>query len=421
MIRQRREEVAFAEAEVGDARLAAALRAWSEKTEPGRLARWLGRELDADGVPRRLPVQRWWPALAALAEAAMARAQDWPVETDARIEGFLRATLRFSRPDGSSVFVAADPPQSRAALLRFWVKRLSDPGLETVARWWFPRLLRGRRSPAPPPLPAHACPDRPLAMLRADWSAEGDFLAIDQREGDGCGMVELVGLGQRWLGGPFAVPAGSGRARPTVWTTGANADLAEWTVRAGATRLTRSALLLRGRRLALLAEQHDGPGPEAAMSLPVSSGVTAVHDTTNRAVVLSAGRKRAFAYPLSLPAAAYATERGSFALESGSLVLRQLTPAPRTWLPVLVSWDPERNRRPTSWRVLTVSERGRLCPPGVAFAVRISWGRGETLLVYRSLGRPGLRACIGYQTNDRFVVGLFGREGDVEPLVNLET
>ena len=52
----------------------------------------------------------------------------------------------------------------------------------------------------PPPLPAHACPDRPLAMLRPDWSRRGDYLAIDQRDRRADCLVELVGLGQRWLG-----------------------------------------------------------------------------------------------------------------------------------------------------------------------------------------------------------------------------
>ena len=50
----------------------------------------------------------------------------------------------------------------------------------------------------------------------------------------------------------------------------------------------------------------------------------------------------------------------------------------------------------------------------------MTWGRDETLVVYRSLARPGLRAFLGHQTRARFLVGLFTAEGEVEPLVKVE-
>jgi hypothetical protein len=71
--------------------------------------------------------------------------------------------------------------------------------------------------------------------------------------------------------------------------------------------------------------------------------------------------------------------------------------------------------------LLTVSEKSRICPPDVAFAARITWGRSETLVVYRSLALPAIRTFLGYQTHARFLVGLFSHEsGDVEPLLNLD-
>ncbi len=52
---------------------------------------------------------------------------------------------------------------------------------------------------------------------------------------------------------------------------------------------------------------------------------------------------------------------------STTLILRQAPSGRRCWLPLLVSWDPERHRKPLSWRVLTVSERceGRRARPGL--------------------------------------------------------
>src|SRR5262249_1203804 len=59
-------------------------------------------------------------------------------EVEARVEGLLRAALRFARPDGSAAFGPAGAAGGRAALIRFWAGRLADPGPATVARWWWP-------------------------------------------------------------------------------------------------------------------------------------------------------------------------------------------------------------------------------------------------------------------------------------------
>jgi hypothetical protein len=69
---------------------------------------------------------------------------------------------------------------------------------------------------------------------------------------------------------------------------------------------------------------------------------------------------------------------------------------------------------------VTVAEKSRACPPDVAFAARVTWGRDETLVIYRSLARPALRSFLGHQTRARFLIGLFSDEGDVEPLVKVE-
>ena len=127
-------------------------------------------------------------------------------------------------------------------------------------------------------------------------------------------------------------------------------------------------------------------------------------------------------FPIGLPRLDYPTDRGRFGREAGAVVLRQgpTGGARRVWRPLLVSWEPKRNRQPVHWRTLTVSENSRACAAGVAFAARVSWGRDETLLVYRSLARPGLRAFLGHQTRARFLVGLFTPEGKVEPLVKVD-
>ena len=100
--------------------------------------------------------------------------------------------------------------------------------------------------------------------------------------------------------------------------------------------------------------------------------------------------------------------------------LKQMPRGRRCWMPLLVSWDGLRNRKGLTWRVLTVSEDAKICPPDLAFAVRVSWGRDETYVVYRSLGPPALRAFLGHQTRARFLIGQFTEDGTVVPLVSLD-
>jgi hypothetical protein len=407
--------------EPGVAAPARAVGAWVERGDPGPLGRWLDRELDQQGVPRSWPVEAWWPALVSLAEARRRREGGWPRALDERIGGLFRAALRFSRPGGAAVFGPDRPGPSRTDLLRFWADRLGDPGLARVVRWWFPSRSGRVRVAAAPPLPAFASEERPLAVLRPDWSARGDLLAVDGRDRGGPCRLELLGRGARLLGPAWASGAAgpAGAVRPSFWTTGAHADLAEWVFRVGPSRVTRTALLLRGRNLAMLSDQVDGPDPEASLRVALPPAVTARPVADRRALALSSARGgSARIIPLALPALPYPTERGSLSVQGGEIVLRQRKPGRRCWLPLLVSWRPERNRKAVRWRPLTVSERSKVCPPDVAFAARVAWG-DEALVFYWSLGRPASRAFLGYQTDAQFLVGLFTTTGSVQPLLQV--
>jgi hypothetical protein len=432
--------------------------AWVRRGRAGPLARWLVGVLDKQGVPRRLSVPAWAELLAVLDEARRGRPERWPDALDARVEALLLATIRFARAGGAAVFTppAARPDEARGGLFRAWAERLTEPGLATVLDWWFPRPAttptrarakaarhRTRSVPAAPPLPAWSSAERPLAILRANWSVQGDLLAIDQRQPGGTALVELTGLGQVWLGPTWAAenandpgagvststprPGRPARARPRLWVSSSSADLAEWSFRLGpgASGVTRTALLLRGRRLALLADQVErisGNTPAAAWRIALPAGVEASPLAGRAGWTLAPPRGSPLArlVPLALPCTGGTGERGTFTREGRELRLCQPCPGRRCWLPLLVSWDPLRNRQAIHWRVLTVSEQSRVCPPDRAFAARVTWGRRETLVIYRSLAPPALRAFLGHQTRARFLVALFDRDGTVTPIVALD-
>ncbi len=406
--------------------LEAAVTQWVEFANATPLIRWLDRELDHEGVPKRLPVSAWELGLRQLAEARERRSEGWPEQVDALAEGWFRATLRFARPGGSPAFGEFVQDKSRAVFFRKWAEALSDPAFGTVVDWWFPRSSAIRHSP--PPLPADARPDRPLAILRTNWSRDGDFLAVDHRLPGTATQFELFGGGIPWLGpvwdsgGQNLKPAS--RPKPTHWTSQGSADVFEWSYRVGTARVTRTAVLLRCRRLALIGEQWDGADDPGELRIGLAEGIQAgpIPDCRGLTLSPSKGRGSARVYPIGLPRLPYATEKGEFRVEGRDLVLTQpvVIGQTRAWRTLLISWEPKRDRLPVHWRTLTVSENSKECPSGTAFASRLSWGRNDTLLVYRSLSRPGLRACLGHQTRARFLVGLFTNEGEVEPLLKLD-
>jgi len=363
--------------------------------------------LDDHGVPQRLPVAEWAD-----------------VKPDPRLaSGWLLALLRFTRPDGSPVFGPTGRSRARLRTIASWAARVGDPGLATVAGWWVPEAgLAVPGAPASPPPPADARPDRPLAVLRPDWSAGGDLLAVDHREPGASSLVEVASRGRTWLGPAWSSPTGPAHPGPASmvhWSSGAYADSAEWSFRLGRGRVTRTLVLLRGRGLALLAQQDDGPGPAGEVRLALPEGIEATPDAGTRALVLSAGRGRPTArlIPLGLPASNYPTDRGSLTVEGREVVLRQSGEGRRRWLPLLVAWG----KAPTAWRALTVAHRSEACRPEVAFATRVAWGPADDgLVVYRSLGPAALRCFLGHQTPARFLVGGFQASGEVKPYLRVD-
>ena len=174
---------------------------------------------------------------------------------------------------------------------------------------------------------------------------------------------ELIGSGCSWLGPDWRLASRHriARARPGSWISNSVVDLAEWSYRRRGLRLTRSALLLRGRQLALLGEQVEGkdlPGRPLDPEFGLPPGVTAEPIAESRGLLLrsSSGRATAQVLPVALPALPYETDRGQFASGRHSQITLNAPRGRRCWLPLVVSWDPRRNRKRLSWRVLTVSE-----------------------------------------------------------------
>jgi hypothetical protein len=399
--------------------LEAACSAWETAADEGPLRLWLAAELDYDGSPRHLAVEGWHPCVARLAHAARTR-PGWSAWVRTRAGGLYQWQVHATRPDGSQVFGAPAKDPARARDLAGAAALATEPGLTSVLSGWFPSAFPARRRPAPPPESAISDNDRVLALLRAGWEARGAWVAVDHRAPAEPSRFEVAADGRPWLLGPWGhEEPPEAPPRPVRWETGPDAEALEWTFRAGPVKVTRTAVLLPDPQVVLIAQQEDGPGPSSGsiLRVPLADGVSAAPAADLRALALERPRSTARLIPLSLPALPYPTDRGSFTVEARDAVLRQPSAGRRRWLPLIFSWG----RPPTAWRTLTVTEKSQICPPDVAFAARLSWGTGrEGLLIYRSLGRPALRAFLGHQARARFLIGKFSPEGDVEPLLTIE-
>jgi hypothetical protein len=218
-------------------------------------------------------------------------------------------------------------------------------------------------------------------------------------------------------------PEEPGLSRWKAWRSHPEYDLAEWTIRAGTRRVTRTLFMLRGRGLGFFAEQVEGVPRSAKLTVPVAHGVQAVQSDDARGIVLTSPKSKqpVHVWPVGLPAVNYETERGRIAYLGTDIVLTQAIPEQRGWLPLLFSWHPKRDRRPAQWRQLTVTQDRKTCGPGIAFAVRAGWkDEPYSFVIYRSLAAPASRCFLGHQTDARMLIGLFSPDGEVEPIVTLD-
>ena len=403
-----------------------ALEDWARHGNAQPLTRWLGRELDSGGAPIRLPISDWHNCVDAVLRAKP-HDGEWPSQWDDPIARLVQTTLWFTRRDGVPVteLDAAKPKQPTDRTMRDYANHLRAPCVERIIQHW---VSRTQSSHSNERRIAWGGSKRVLEVLRPGWPGEGDFLAIDHREAKSSCRFELFGAGRSWLG-PFwktdANTAATRAPRVQSWISDSAGGLAEWSFRAAGARITQSALILGGRSLAMLSMLVENrprllSNPGLSVSLPRAIGAAPI--ANSRAFLLTPSSKRGSAQvlPIGLPSLPYPTERGTFLAQDDELVLNQTSAGRCCWLPLLVSWDSKRHRKEVHWRILSVSENARNVSPDRAFAVRVSWGRDETYVIYRSLGKPALRAFLGHQTGARFLVGLFKADGSVEPILKVD-
>lgn len=392
-----------------------------------QLRDWVRSELDRNGFPRHLAREQWDEALA-LISASAASGRRIPGSILVPFERWAQGLAAFCTPAGSAYWSEAAP--AKRTRLAKWLAQTPTAGLPPTSR-------NGAASKSAKSFAKTVMGwDDPLISLRD--RASGVWLGLDHRSRARPCRIELGIKGKRLLGGEWVTSA-EGRAGddplveespllgPIRWSDVPRADLFEWSWKAEEGKRTRTPALLAEQATLFVSDLIETASPRATLRIALPEDVESSPVAESRALLLKSGPATAVVVPLGLPQYPGPTEHGSLlVVERDGRRWIELTQTrgegeKHVWLPLAITWRSVSNRAPLRWRVLSVSERGKLCKPGTAFAARLAWARGpgENLLFYKSFGKAGVRAFLGRQTRDRVEIAKFSDDGSSEPIVGI--
>lgn len=123
--------------------------------------------------------------------------------------------------------------------------------------------------------------------------------------------------------------------------------------------------------------------------------------------------------PLALPEWKTDETPGSLTARDSTLLLRQRGKGRSLFAPLFFDLNPERLKKPYTWRPLTVGENMEPVADDQAVAFRIQLGK-EQYLLYHSMTPPANRTVLGHNLIDDLCFARFDRHDGVEPLVEVQ-
>ena len=417
------------------------------------LNRELLQQTDDDGVPHaalteRLPL--WLAVLVRAGKAgAMFRAPLWSGPGRRRMASLMTQVTQLLSADGELPFCGdlAVRPQllldaARDSLASEGASRSSLSPNGKPASGSANGLGRSASGAGRTTMPASDLTDDPqlgspafesdascLACLRNDRAASTDRLTVAWH--GAVPQIELWVLGRPLLRGGWdleisvddrPVPV-AGKWECVCWNSDSEGDYLELQCRVtDHLRVERQMLLSRGEGFLLLADAVSGAQGERiayATHLPLAAGLeTRAELDTREWRVLP--RPAARLFPLGLPQKRVVNAAGAFGLVDGRFELRQSGWGSGLYAPLMIDWDPSRRQAAADWRTLTVTEEGAVLAHDHAAGHRLRIGR-QQWLVYRSLVKSTeARAVLGHNTRYESVIGTFGPDGEVEPILLIE-
>lgn len=381
----------------------------------------------------RLPL--WLASL--IRSTAWANAFDaelWDVDERMLVNDVCERTLALCRADGRLALtngLAVDPLPVLTAAADLFEWPSANPSMSCLKN--IQRHTSGQkptRTGSALVMPSNQSDWARFALLRSDWSATADSVAVTHNEA--LPLLDVTIGGEPMIHGPWALQLRIGDAPIELaeewscvcWETDPEADYVELQMCGpGKLRVERMILLSRTDQFLFLADSISGVKNERidyASQLPLVNGLTPTADTATRQWQLRGPRSRARVVPLGLPAdRVHSTPHGCFTSD-GAIRLNHVVEGRGLLAPLVIDWHPSRRNSAVDWKSLTVTEEGKILRPDQAAGYRLKIGAAQWLF-YRSLQSTGMsRAVLGHHTFNETVIARFDKAGDVEPLLMIE-
>jgi hypothetical protein len=374
-----------------------------------------------------------WTRCRAMGDGSSSPKGPWREPAQTQYEWLVRQTLRLTRGDGTHVFSHGQNGAWSAGLFRAALHFGGDRDDAEIAALVLPgrkKARAGRADDGHLPEPATHSEWAAVGVLRAGWAPSAPWLVATyaresvhielqcQREIVGTGPWELE---VRRDGEPLSARS---RWAEVCWLSDDDVDYLELDIELeGGVRVQRHVLLAREDQFLLLADAILGDRParlEYRGSLPLAEGVCFHPAEETREGFLVGGRRLALVLPLALGEWRADASLGSLVETSEGLELRQQGSGRSMFAPLFLDLRSRRMTRPLTLRQLTVAENRQEQPNESAVGYRVMIGK-QQWLIYRSLGPAGNRTLLGHNLTTEMLVARFDRDGEVEPLVEIES
>jgi hypothetical protein len=279
-------------------------------------------------------------------------------------------------------------------------------------------------------LPSVHLESKSRALLKSGASSGSDSLEVDYSGQDV--LFRLSGRGIPLLEGAWKTAVSldgrpidcTGTWKAECWNADEDGDYLELKLEVGnLLRIERQLLLPRKGHLAIVADSIIGTTSariDYCSTWPCAAKMRGAIDAATHTVTLRSKAVSARVYPLALPTERSHQTSDHLTPASRSLELAQQHTGKALFAPIVIDWSPTRQRPVPLWRRLTVSELRRPVAADVAAGFRLQVGR-EQWLIYHSLHNTGeARSVLGHNTWYETVIGSFGRDGTVDPLIQIE-
>jgi hypothetical protein len=390
--------------------------------------------IDGEGLPNSQILGIFRPLMACWTRCRIIGEQmektSFSAKAGYQYEWAVRAAMRLSRPDGTSVFASFNGKSDDSELMAAALDCGGDEDDEAIASLALPG-----RTPAKGlddsllPCPADHSGWASVAVLQPAWGRSEPKLATSFQGHDF--RIELSQQKQLLLAGTWTpevrvngeLLATKSAWEELCWVSDDDIDYLELEIQLSqGARLQRHLAMAREDRFLFLADAvFDCPEGTidycGRFSLAEDAGLAPAEETNE--AFLMGQQAAALVLPLALPEWRVEQSPGQLTSTSDAVEYKLSGEGRSLLAPLFLDLKPRRLTRPSTWRRLTVAESLEIVPSHVAVGYRVMVGKNQWL-IYRSLTRAVNRTLLGHNLATEMLIARFDRQGEVEPLIEIE-